>query len=398
MSLSAVWMLGLLAAFLALLWRKPDLRVPRHAVLLLFLLALTVRLTPSALLARQGNFDIQSFRLVGETLGHRTDVYTHPDTFKRYPYLPLQMLWMLAAARLSVAAGMPFPFTVRLLPILVDALIPLAILSLLRRKGDPRAWRAGLLYALNPVSVFVSACHGQFDALPAALALLALTDPSAPRGALWLGLGILDKSWPVLAWPLWVARLRAWRKRALYTLLMGSIPLLAVAFYALFLHAPATMALKRALSYNHGIGIWGYTYLLRLLLPQPAFWRFTSLARWVTLGALALIWWQRARHRAPAAGFLDILLGFLALGHAFSIQYLLWPLPFAALAGEEHYLGRYVLAAFAYMFLAYYTLIFHNTITNLLPWPQADLYLIILAGLPAWLVTVAWLRVRWRQS
>ncbi len=398
MTLSALWMLGLLAVFLALLWRNPPLHTPQRAALLLFLLALAVRLTPSALLAQRSNFDIESFRLVGETLGQGTDVYTHPDTASRYPYLPLQMLWMLGAARLSDAGGIPFPFTVRLLPILADALIPLLLFALLRRKDDPRAWRAGLLYALNPVSVFVSACHGQFDALPVALALLALTDAAPERGALWLGLGILDKSWPVLAWPLWVARLRTWRKRVSCTLLAAGIPLAAVALYTLALHAPPTMVFKHALAYNHGVGIWGYTYLLRLRLPQKAFWRFISPARWLTLGVLAFLWWRRARHRAPASGFLDILLGFLALGHAFSIQYLLWPLPFAVLEGEARYLGRYVLAAFAYMFLAYYTLIFRNTITNLLPWPQADLYLIIPAGLPAWLVTVAWLRKRWSEA
>ncbi len=48
-----------------------------------------------------------------------------------------------------------------------------------------------------------------------------------------------------------------------------------------------------------------------------------------------------------------------------------------------------MLAAFAYMFLAYNTLILEVHITNLLPLPEAD-WIIIASGLPAWLVCIAW--------
>ncbi len=399
--LSAVWMFGLLVAFLAILWRKPILRPPAHAFGLLLALALALRLTPSILLRNQGNFDIESFRLVGEVLNRGEDVYTQTDTHNRYPYLPLQMFWAAAAARLAGRAGMPFPFAVRLLPIGVDALIPLLLFALARKRDSARAWRAGLLYAFNPVSVFVSACHGQFDALPATLALLALVDIPARRGALWLGAGILDKSWPVLAWPLWGARLRTWRERLLCTAVAASIPLAFVVFYARARHTSVAMVFKRALTYNWGVGVWGYSYFVRMGLMALPGWPATfgwclRVARFLTLGMLAWVWIKRARRSSPVEGFLTILLAFLAWGHAFSVQYLLWPLPLAILEGEERYLGRYVLASFAYMFLAYYTLIFRNSIVNLLPWPQADWFLIMPAGIPAWLVTVFWLRERWR--
>jgi hypothetical protein len=48
------------------------------------------------------------------------------------------------------------------------------------------------------------------------------------------------------------------------------------------------------------------------------------------------------------------------------------------------------MAAFAYMFLVYHTLILEMTITNIMPWPLADTLLIIPASIPVWMVTIFW--------
>jgi hypothetical protein len=72
----------------------------------------------------------------------------------------------------------------------------------------------------------------------------------------------------------------------------------------------------------------------------------------------------------------------------------MWVVPFAILGPDGRWLTRYTLGAFAYMFLVYMTLIFTDNITRLLPWPQADWFIIIPASIPAWLVTVGWLRSR----
>jgi hypothetical protein len=117
-------------------------------------------------------------------------------------------------------------------------------------------------------------------------------------------------------------------------------------------------------------------------------------ARYLTLIALGTAWILRARHERPKAGVLTVLVVFFAVTHAFSVQYLMWMVPFAVLNEEHRWLTRYTLAAFAYMLLAYTTLILEMHITNLLPWPQADWFLIMPAGLPAWLVTVGWAKER----
>jgi hypothetical protein len=95
---------------------------------------------------------------------------------------------------------------------------------------------------------------------------------------------------------------------------------------------------------------------------------------------------------------LTILLVLFAVTHAFSIQYLVWPVPFAVLAGNRRWLSRYTLAAFGYMFLVYATLIFTNSITRLLPMPRADWFIIMPAALPVWLVVVGWAWGRLRKA
>ena len=174
-----------------------------------------------------------------------------------------------------------------------------------------------------------------------------------------------------------------------------AVPLAGIALYTSLFDADLTVLLREAVGYNRGIAIWGYTYFFRLLsvlrtdLAAPLAW-LVQYGRYLTLAALGLVWLVRARKEPPAAGILTILVAFFAVTHAFAIQYLMWVVPFAILTQQHRWLRRYTLGAFSYMFLAYFTLILVNPITQLLPWPQADWLIIMPAGLPAWLVVVAW--------
>jgi len=358
-----------------------------------------VRLIPNALLAGNSNYDIDSFQLTAEVVASGGDVYTNTETQSRHPYLPMQMYALDAAYRLAARLGWPFPFTFRLLPLTIDAIFALWLFMLLKKQiSEEKAFRWGMVYALNPVTIFISACQGQFDALPTMLTFAALLSvPGSPwKTGSFLGLGILNKSWPVLAWPQIMSNVGSWRKRIIVTIFMGAIPLIAIGLYAWRLQVNPLSSLQKAISYNWGIGIWGYTYFVQMAMmrfpgwPQSWGW-FVKISRFITLGILAWIWITRTRFQSPVRGFLGILLGFFALGHAFSIQYLLWPVAFAVYLQEEKWLARYFISASAYMFLVYYTLVFDNVIMRLLPWPQADWYIIMPAGIPVWLVTLFWL-------
>jgi hypothetical protein len=189
--------------------------------------------------------------------------------------------------------------------------------------------------------------------------------------------------------------------RAWFLIVLAAVPLTGVTAYCVAFGADPVALVLRAISYNHGIGVWGYTYLARLPYESPL--RFDLVFNWairygryLTLLGLGLVWAWRARREALPAGLLTLAVAFLALTHAFSIQYLVWVVPLAILEADHVWLRRFTLAACAYMLLAYLTLILGLHITTLMPWPQADLWLIIPAGLPAWLVCLGWLVARLR--
>jgi len=387
-------------------------------------LALVIRLVPAFWLAPGANFDIESFQLTGQHVLAGEDVYSAPDTATRHPYLPAFLYWLGLAQSAAEKSGLPFASLVRLAPILTDVAIALLLTWRAARQADtshlgdgphqpdgphladaphlrdapyPALW-SGLLYALNPLAVYVSAYHGQFDALPILfmlLALMAVERGAIGQGGWWLGLGILMKSWPVLALPAMWRALRSpadWLRLAAFSAIA---PLLGLGLYvALFDAAPLTV-LSRALGYNHGFGVWGLPYLVRAAgwawpALLPLYGAYLAAGRYLTLLALGAAWLLAARKQPPLAAALTILVAFLAFTHAFSIQYLVWLLPLAIACAQWRWLKWYTLAAFSYMFLAYHTLILRVTIDTFLPLRQADQLIIMPAGLAAWLVAVVW--------
>jgi Gpi18-like mannosyltransferase len=227
------------------------------------MVALCVRLIPNLFLPMGAGYDIESYQIVGNLVLHKENVYTSQEAMRRHPYLPLQMYWMAFSLWFAQTFNLPFVKIVRLAPIFADAGIATWItFRLHNRLPLPSAFRGGLLYALNPITVFVSAYHGQFDAIPVLLTLVAIEviEVSPLGSGLVLGLGILDKSWPVLALPSLLAAVRNWRQR--FSLALGCvlIPALGTLAYALLFKASLWAIIHRAISYDWGIGVWGYTY------------------------------------------------------------------------------------------------------------------------------------------
>ena len=399
--LSMLWALFALCAFLYVLHHPQKFEKISSPLLLLVTAGLCLRIIPAFVLVPVSNYDIESYRLVSQHVLAFEDVYTAQDTVRRHPYLPLQMYWMGFSQFLSSQTHPPFTSIVRLAPITADILISLVIFFTTGRrfKRYPPLW-AALLYALNPLSIYVSAFHGQFDAIPALFILLAIRSANnqAPGSSgFWLGLGILVKSWPVLAFPSLFLFFRNTKQKILFLILSGLVPVLGILVYSWLYDARILTVIKRALTYNNqGIGSWGYTYLLRMV---GLFWSdalpfvnsYFSVAKYVTVLGLFVIWFFVARKQDLFARMLTILVALMAFFHAFSIQYLIWLLPFAILNNQIRWLKWYTLAAFSYMFLTYHTLILRDTITQFMSVSQADVYLITPTSLPAWLITLAWL-------
>ncbi len=224
---SLAWGLVLLLAYSVLpgwLSRAAVTSSSGRATMVIAIVALLVRCVPNIVLPAGASYDVESYQLVADALLSGQDVYTSPETEQRHPYLPFQMYWMATARWIADTIDWPFVRVVRIAPILADLAICLLIFDRLRHViGSDTALRGALLYALNPVSVFVSAYHGQFDAIPLLFLVLAISTQgrSLATSAAAIGLGILSKSWPVLGLPSLVWHIRSARRRVAFLMIVG---------------------------------------------------------------------------------------------------------------------------------------------------------------------------------
>jgi hypothetical protein len=400
--LCGIWSIIILTVYLILSYRNFTLPFleKKHGALIVISIALFVRLLPSTILSVGAIYDITSYEKVGSIILEGKDVYSSTETEDRHPYLPLQMYWMAISKWISELFIVSFVKLVRLAPILADAAISLLIIKILiPLKNTFNANKAGLLYALNPITIFVTAYHGQFDSIPILfilLSLLYLTSKSSLSG-IFLGFGILVKSWPVLSLPVLFDKTNGLKKKIIFTLFSTALPISGIIIYSVIFNGSPRIVLEKALGYNWGIGIWGYTYIIRLLSLYSEL--FISIYNWligngrfITLAGLTIIWFTKARKTSTYTSLLIIYVSFFSITHAFSIQYLMWVIPFAILVQEKKWLPRYTITSFIYMFLAYNTLILDMNINTILPWPLADMLLIIPSGLPTWIVCIGWIK------
>jgi len=200
--LSMGWAIFLLIFTLWLIPKRGHWVVPKNPYLILIIVALFVRILPGIVLVQGSNYDLESYSLVSDHVLAREDVYSSEDTINRHPYLPFAMYWMAFAKWVTNIFHWQFNVFVKLLPIVADAAISLVIFQYLLNKTSPnQAFFGGMIYAINPIAVMVSAYHGQFDAFPGLLMMISIwqVDRSTNRSGWWLGLGVLVKSWPIFS-------------------------------------------------------------------------------------------------------------------------------------------------------------------------------------------------------
>jgi hypothetical protein len=293
---------------------------------------------------------------------HLLDVSWNPYQAPRlYPYPPVWMWVEAGSLWLARATGASFALVVRL-PVLAAELGLVALLG--RMAGVRAAW----LYALHPVALLVSACHGQFDALALLAVVLAIRAQSERRfdaGALWLAAAVGLKSFPVLLLPAFLLATPGTRARVRFAALATLPVALALLPFAL---ADAA-ALRRELFGYGGVVDFGWIAVVRglrllstgvLLRGEAVHW-----AAWVTAAKVLFLsayagllawWWRRGRAPSLAAACLLVLLAFLVLYGALSAQYLLWVVPLGVLLPSRAFVAYGAVSAAAlvafYFFLA----------------------------------------------
>ncbi len=323
---------------------QPYSLLARLSLPLIVVIALVVRLIPTVILDRGAHYDINSYWIVGSLVLSGHDVYRDPAAFGHYPYLP-GSLWLSALAKLlSARFELPFVVLVKLPSVVADSFMPACLSSGLLRRGAsrPLALACGLVYALNPISMMVTAFHGQFDAIPllgcvVAWSLMPSGDRQMSRVAtvgagLALGTAILAKTWPLLLVPAFVYTLRSWSHRITFAGLALAVPAIVTGVYVAFYHSPVSQLAGTTLGYNSIEGWWGpglaftIAYHLRLMTITQIHPLSQMTDALVFVGVLVYLW--RTRHGEITQACLFSLLIFMIISAGFSVQYLMWIVPF----------------------------------------------------------------------
>ena len=307
------------------------------------------------------------------------------------------------AAGTKIAAGVipnpAFTLAVKLPAIVADVTLGVLLASLVfeRTRDRGRADAAGALWLLNPLPIWVSAIHGQFDALPVLLTVIAVGLAWRRRWAgvgFALAMGALFKLYPVYLLPLAAAaivfdshaatgRWLSWptvRSAGLgsMSLAAGSIGPLLVFLPGVWSPAAINAVFSRAETTTIGSGanLWfaaiipqvraafepvagGYAAVLRvLLLVGLAVLVVDAGLRWRSDGR------ERALLEAVAAGLAVVLL----TSSTTNPHYMLWVLPFLVLGwgiGRPYLLPGAVLSVAAPLF--YLAMWRGNALALLLP-------------------------------
>ena len=259
------------------------------------------------------------------------------------PYLPFVEIWLWVAGNAAYFTDLPVTFAYKVLPIAADALIALLLFDSAR---DERAgMRAAMLFAFNPVSIWISAIHMQWDSIVVYFLLLALVllrlesrAATAAAGAA-LVMSIIVKP---IALPLVLLLLPPARRRAL-AFLGGAAGLAAV-------YVGILAAIGWLLSADNLLFIFDYAQRgVQLFgMPLQPFNRvWTILA--IVIGLWALVVKQRLHREEAVLLFFCAVMGVSGM----SPQYLCWVVPFAILRNRTRFLAAYTLVAGLFLILYY---------------------------------------------
>jgi hypothetical protein len=365
--------------------------------------ALVARLTPIILLPVGAGYDIDSFELVGRALLAGEDVYTSAAV-GRHPYLPMQMYAIGAAMLAADWSGLPFVVWIKLPGLFADlGIVALIVCAARRRVAGTDAFYLGLLYALNPVSLLVTAYHGQFDAIAVCLLLLSwyfYYFQAHTYAAITLGFAILNKTWPVVFLPILFIRLQGWRNRIFSTALALAVPVVFTVFYIWLFEANPTPMLRRALNHSCNPGFWGYSAILYFAAQhydwfELVYAALVSVQRPLMFGVGLLALWLTRKQDALNALITVILLEF-AFVVGMGIQWMLWVVPFAILADDLRWLKIFSFTASIFLLGQLYGLHLYSWAYEWWGHEKGVLF-IRLVSIPAWITVVLWAVSRLRN-
>jgi hypothetical protein len=268
------------------------------------------------------------------------------------PYFPSINAFLWLGGVLSATLPVPFPLSLKLVPILFDSLLAVLVYDLVRRQEPRLALRAGLLYALSPLALLITSFQGQWDAIALFFLLLAfgiLEDGHDSRNAMLFGalFGISLLIKPIalpflLLFPLSKRRGKwfiEWPAIFGFTLVLG----IAFAIFASYGYSTIDVLIDILAYSNKGVQTFGLPFAL---LPH---WHIRL---WIVLPMVLL---AALHHKGKLTAMDAMLLFYLCcLGTTgLSPQYLLWPLPLLLVTKRLRLAAFYTAVGTAFLLLYY---------------------------------------------
>ncbi len=280
--------------------------------------------------------DFQVWDLATRATLHGQDVFRHHPNYPGGPYAYLPMFLDIELPFQWLAQHGVASFTVLgKLPILAgDVACALLIKKIAEGlgAGDRASVGAAAVFFCNPLVIYNSAYYGRFDSLACALLLaaclrLSQAERGTDRTAVWqaallLGAAVAMKSFPVLALPAFLARVRHGR---LQFLAIAAVPALAVSapYYrslAPLWHDTVVYNMERRPGYLSWVG------LVDPALPRSTLRVVEIAAVLLVVGLIVTV--RRATDIWTYAAI--ALVAVLLCEKLVLEQYLIWPLPFLA--------------------------------------------------------------------
>lgn len=315
----------------------PKLTKQQQAVVII-LLALCLRMV--LLAVATDNVDVQNYARVASIVEQHGAAALYAETPGIYPYPPVWMIVEVLAAQVADMLKGSYSLLVRLPIVFADLLIIALLAAWQARERNTRWLSAAFLYAINPVALIVTCLHGQFDAIPIALLLLALFllafNYRTAYGGIALAFAIAVKSFPVLFLPIMVAYIRGWRERVwLAGLALAPVALLLLPYLIL-----SPTELVRELFGYRGAALLGFMVPIRTLyvplmgtsFPADSTMQLLRFSAYVFVAAyLAYLAGMWGRQPLLLIDTVAIFALFYTLYAGIAPQYTLWILPFLLL-------------------------------------------------------------------
>jgi hypothetical protein len=312
--------------------------------------------------------DSYNWEKVAGILANGANPYQSTDLVN-WPPSWLQLLFFIS--KISSFLSVPFFRVLQVFLIFVESTAIVLLMKLIRQviPGAPVRMLTILGIALNPAAILLICQHGNFDVVVALWLLLFMrsllrynqTQDSGDwmSACLFLGLGILTKTVPLILIPLLAGGFRKAMPRVKFLGLMLLLGPVTLGMSIIYVLSPANVT-KDVLEYHGQSGFFGISGLLHLAGQDQLVALNGQLFDLLLLGVMVacfILFWRRQSIGNSETILLAslMLMSIPVLGPAYAPQYLYWYLPFLV-ALYAFYKGafRAVLTVFAVVLVCTY--------------------------------------------